>query len=104
MTGSDKPNESEVARRQAAAERLRGLFADVALGESLVDELIAERRAEARAEDREDGARRDRSNGSTKPTDRSDGSPFSLIGAFESGRSGLSARASRDEFEPRPFR
>jgi hypothetical protein len=30
--------------------------------------------------------------------------PFSLIGAFKTGRSDLSARASRDEFEPRPFR
>ncbi|HSS42797.1 MAG TPA: hypothetical protein VLK37_09670 [Solirubrobacterales bacterium] len=30
--------------------------------------------------------------------------PFSLIGAFTAGRSDLSARASRDEFEPRPFR
>lgn len=29
---------------------------------------------------------------------------FSLIGAFTAGRSDLSARASRDEFEPRPFR
>lgn len=30
--------------------------------------------------------------------------PFSLVGAFKAGRSNLSARASRDEFEPRPFR
>ncbi|MEX0971864.1 MAG: hypothetical protein WDZ46_01230 [Solirubrobacterales bacterium] len=30
--------------------------------------------------------------------------PFSLIGAFTAGRSDLSARASRDELEPRPFR
>jgi hypothetical protein len=30
--------------------------------------------------------------------------PFSLIGAFTAGRSDLSARASRDEFESRPFR
>jgi hypothetical protein len=30
--------------------------------------------------------------------------PFSLIGAFKTGRSDLSARASRDEFEPRSFR
>ena len=30
--------------------------------------------------------------------------PFSLIGAFKAGRTDLSARASRDEFEPRPFR
>lgn len=38
------------ARRRAAAERMRGMFADVGVGRSLVDELIAERRAEARAE------------------------------------------------------
>ena len=49
-----------VERRRAAAERMRGLFADVAPGRSLVDELIAERRAEARAEDHEDDARRRR--------------------------------------------
>jgi hypothetical protein len=30
--------------------------------------------------------------------------PFSLIGAFNSERGDLSERASRDEFEPRPFR
>jgi hypothetical protein len=30
--------------------------------------------------------------------------PFSLIGAFTAERSDLSARASSDEFEPRPFR
>jgi hypothetical protein len=40
---------------------------------------------------------------------RGDGSeegqpPFSLIGAFRSGRGDLSERASRDEFEPEPFR
>jgi hypothetical protein len=32
---------------------MRGLFADVAPNESLVDELIADRRAEAQAESRE---------------------------------------------------
>jgi hypothetical protein len=30
--------------------------------------------------------------------------PFSLIGAFHSGRGDLSERASRDEYEPEPFR
>lgn len=30
--------------------------------------------------------------------------PFSLIGAFTAGRSDLGARASREAFEPRPFR
>ena len=41
--------ELEVERRRAAAERMLGLFADVAPGRSLVDELIADRRAEAQA-------------------------------------------------------
>jgi hypothetical protein len=54
------PVELEVERRQAAAERMRGLFADVAPGRSLADELIAERRTEARAEDRDDEAYRQR--------------------------------------------
>jgi len=52
--------ELEVERRRAAAERMRGLFADVAPGRSLVDELIADRRAEAAAEDREDEEARHR--------------------------------------------
>jgi hypothetical protein len=30
--------------------------------------------------------------------------PVTCIGMFDSGRGDLSARASRDEFEPRPFR
>ena len=47
--------ESEVDRRRAAAERMRGLFAEVAPGRSLVDELIADRRAEAAAESGEPG-------------------------------------------------
>jgi hypothetical protein len=60
MTDAGQPADPETARRRVAAERLRGLFADVAPGRSLVDELIAERRAEARAEDREDEVRRRR--------------------------------------------
>jgi AbrB family looped-hinge helix DNA binding protein len=35
------------------AHQLRGLFADIAPGRSLVDELIAERREEARREEEE---------------------------------------------------
>jgi len=50
--------ESEIERRRAAAARLRGLFADVAPNERLVDELIADRRAEAQAEAREGKADR----------------------------------------------
>lgn len=49
-----------VEQRRAAAERARGSLSNLALGPSLVDELIAERGAEARAEDREDAARRRR--------------------------------------------
>jgi hypothetical protein len=44
--------ENTIERRRAAAERMRGLFADVAPGRSLVDELIADRGAEAAAESR----------------------------------------------------
>lgn len=49
--------EAETERRRAAAERMRGMFAAVAPGRSLVDELIAERRAEALLEDQEDRRR-----------------------------------------------
>lgn len=53
MAQATKLTNSEIERRRAAASRLRGLFADVAPEESLVDELIADRRAESRAEGRE---------------------------------------------------
>jgi hypothetical protein len=46
------------AVRRAAAERLHGMYAHLAQGRSLVDELIAQRRAEARAEDFEEAERR----------------------------------------------
>jgi len=39
--------------RRAAAEKTRGVFAHLAPGVSLADELIADRRKEARAEDAE---------------------------------------------------
>lgn len=61
MARATKLTKSEVERRRAAAERMRGLFADVAPDRSLVDELIADRRAEAAAEGRESSARRRRS-------------------------------------------
>ena len=62
MAQAVKITGSETERRRAAASRLRGLFADVAPDDSLVDELIADRRAEAQAEGREDkaGSRRAR--------------------------------------------
>jgi len=53
MAHATKHARPEVERRRQAAERMRGLFADLAPGRNLSDELIAERRAEARAEDRE---------------------------------------------------
>ncbi|HEX4464537.1 MAG TPA: hypothetical protein VH042_07860 [Solirubrobacterales bacterium] len=44
---------AEVERRREAAARLRGLFADIAPDNSMVDDLIADRRAEAQTEGRE---------------------------------------------------
>jgi hypothetical protein len=49
-------NRSDYKRRLAAAESLRGMLGRDP-SRSFVDELIAERRAEARAEDLEDEAR-----------------------------------------------
>lgn len=62
MTPSTRTTSAEAERRRAAATRLRGLFADVAPDDNLVDELIADRRAEAQAEGREGkaGSRRAR--------------------------------------------
>lgn len=53
-------NDDKAAARQAAIERTRGMFAHLAPGRSVVDELIAQRRAEARAEDLEEARRRRR--------------------------------------------
>ena len=53
MVYAAKHARSEEERRRQAAERMRGLFADLAPGRNLSDELIADRRAEAQAEDRE---------------------------------------------------
>jgi hypothetical protein len=60
MAQATRLTKAEVARRRAAAERMRGLFADVAPDRSLVDELIADRRAEAEAESRESAGRQRR--------------------------------------------
>lgn len=60
MAQATKLTKAEIERRRAAAERMRGLFADVAPGRSLVDELIADRRAEAAAESGESTVRRSR--------------------------------------------
>ena len=58
MAHSVRTSESERARRRAVAERLHGMFAPVAPGVSLADELTADRRAEARAEEAEKAERR----------------------------------------------
>ena len=50
MAHATKLTKAESERRRAAAERMRGLFADVAPDRSLVDELIADCRVEAAAE------------------------------------------------------
>lgn len=54
---NDNRSDYERRRRLAAAESLRGVFGRDP-NRSFVDELIAERRAEARAEDLEDEAYR----------------------------------------------
>lgn len=45
------PKASKAAERRVAIERTRGMFAHVAPGESLAEELIADRRAEVHAEE-----------------------------------------------------
>lgn len=57
------PANTAAARRSAAAQQLRGTFADSARDRKLVDELIGERRAEALAEDRAADAPRPRPGG-----------------------------------------
>jgi hypothetical protein len=59
-TASKSQSELDADRRRAAAERTRGMLARLAPGRSLSDEMIADRRAEARAEDREDEEARQR--------------------------------------------
>ena len=61
MAQATKLTKAEVERRRAAAERMRGLFADIAPDRSLVDELITDRRVEAAAESGESAVRRRRS-------------------------------------------
>lgn len=59
MAQATRLTKSEIERRRAAAESVRGMLGRDP-GGAFSDELIAERRAEARAEDREDDARRRR--------------------------------------------
>jgi hypothetical protein len=56
----DRPmatNANGAAARIAAIERTRGMYAHLAPGRSLADELIADRRAEARSEDLQEAKR-----------------------------------------------
>jgi hypothetical protein len=53
MTQASRLTKSALERLEAA-QRICGLFADIAPARSLVDELIADRRDEAEAEDLED--------------------------------------------------
>jgi hypothetical protein len=57
MVHATKVDKSAVERR-AAIERTRGMFSHLAPGTNLADELIADRRAEARAEDSQEADRR----------------------------------------------
>lgn len=59
MAQATKHTNSEIEQRRAAAERARGMLGRDP-SRSFSDELIAERRVEARAEDREDETRRRR--------------------------------------------
>lgn len=47
---ASKPDDSAAKCRRAAAEQMRGMFAHVAAGVSLADELIADRRDELHTE------------------------------------------------------
>lgn len=60
MANATKAKRSAAERRRVAIEATRGMFAHLAPGVSLADELIADRRAEARAEEAADEAERRR--------------------------------------------
>lgn len=51
MTRKAETDQSAAERRAAAIERTSGMYAHLAPGVSLADELVADRRAEARAEE-----------------------------------------------------
>ncbi|HZK48744.1 MAG TPA: hypothetical protein VFD74_03990 [Thermoleophilia bacterium] len=58
MAHATKADEAVAKRRRAAAEQMRGMFAHVAPGVSLADELIADRRVEVRSEELAEADRR----------------------------------------------
>jgi hypothetical protein len=61
-SGPDARSADMAAARKAAIERTRGMYAHLAPGHSVVDGLIADRRAEARAEDLQEAERRRQEN------------------------------------------
>ncbi|MGP0037078.1 MAG: hypothetical protein ACLP4R_21280 [Solirubrobacteraceae bacterium] len=63
MARTSNTANTAAAQRSAAAQQLRGTFADNARDRKLVDELIGERRAEALAEDHTADAPRRRPRG-----------------------------------------
>jgi hypothetical protein len=57
MTDAPQATKSVLERRRAAIDRTSGVLTRLAPGRSLVDELIAERRSEARAEEQAEAGR-----------------------------------------------
>jgi ABC-type branched-subunit amino acid transport system substrate-binding protein len=57
MAHATKASKS-AAQRRRTAQQMRGMFAHLAPGVSMADELIADRRAEVRAEESADADRR----------------------------------------------
>ena len=64
MAHATKIELTATERRNVAIERTSGMFAHLAPGVSLADELIADRRAEVRAEEEADQAESRRRGGS----------------------------------------
>ena len=58
MTRKAETDQSAAERRAAAIERTSGMYAHLAPGVSLADELVADRRTEVRAEEQVDKAER----------------------------------------------
>jgi hypothetical protein len=58
MTSKAETDQSAAERRAAAIEQTSGMYAHLAPGVSLADELVADRRAEVRAEEQVDKAER----------------------------------------------
>lgn len=92
LTGPPKQGEGEVGPLQGSARTDATLLAMTAK-----ERVLAE--APDWTEEQAERALRAAEDDGTEPQP-----PFSLIGFFRSGRGDLSERASRDEFEPQPFR